>query len=77
MSESDVVESIPIYNPENLSENFAAVSQTTAKTQSPPADDEFALGSPMWCIFLGISIVLTLFGGLCSGLTVGMLGVEQ
>lgn len=77
LSESDVVESIPIYNPENLSENFAAVSQTTAKTQSPPADDEFALGSPMWCIFLGISIVLTLFGGLCSGLTVGMLGVEQ
>ena len=76
-TESDVVESIPVYNPENLSENFAAISQTTAKTPSPPADDEFALGSAMWFTFQIISIVLTLFGGLCSGLTVGMLGVEQ
>lgn len=71
LTSSSISDAIPIYSPETFSENLIAVQQPA------PEDGGCAMGSTTWFLYLGISICLTLFGGLCSGLTVGMLGVEQ
>jgi len=35
------------------------------------------LWSPLWWSYIGIVLFFTCFAGLCSGLTVGMIGIEK